>query len=413
VPQFSDQSGMVWSYKDKDKDRIGDASILSEVFSGRSADGRPAAIKRVPIHHRSDAAEHRRDREVQVTKALTEAAEAGADTSHLVLPYDHGFSGLDLMIAMPLADESLSAALPLDRRAGLDAFRHVALGLAQLADLGVAHRDIKPANVLRFGSTWKISDFGISRLLSGSTGTYTLDGWGTPAYKAPELWEDRPATPKVDLYALGVLGYEILLGSLPFPGPDFANQHLTALPPEPVGLPPQLARLLLRLLAKKMTDRPQHPWAVVEEIDNLARPLTSRQNALVGAALRNELKLRPPDVARFGELFRQGGRWQGKQIVPAGWVSQATTAQAGKAFGSQRQSVFDPDNYGYLWWVDKGDGTDAYFAYGYGGQRIEVVPDRHLTIVISTDVDFTNPRAPVVTPDDTQRLLEIIAPLAR
>ena len=118
-------------------------------------------------------------------------------------------------------------------------------------------------------------------------------------------------------------------------------------------------------------------------------------------------------MARFGELFRLGGRWQGKQIVPAGRVRQATTAQAGTAFGSQHQYVFDPDNYGYLWWVDKADGTDAYFALGYGGQRIEVVPDRHLMIVISTDVDFTNPRAPVVTPDDTQRLVDIIAPLAR
>ena len=66
-----------------------------------------------------------------------------------------------------------------------------------------------------------------------------------------------------------------------------------------------------------------------------------------------------------------------------------------------------------MWWVDKAAGVDAYFALGYGGQRIEVVPDRHLVIVISADVDFTNPNAPAATPDDTQRLVDIIAPLTR
>ena len=120
------------------------------------------------------------------------------------------------------------------------------------------------------------------------------------------------------------------------------------------------------------------------------------------------IKLRPQDLAKFGQLFLHAGRWRGKQVVPAGWVRQATTAQAGTAFAFDSHGPFDPQNYGYLWWVDKTDGAAAYFALGFGGQRIEVVPARHLVIVISSDVKVTDPNAATVTADDTQRLVDII-----
>jgi CubicO group peptidase (beta-lactamase class C family) len=127
------------------------------------------------------------------------------------------------------------------------------------------------------------------------------------------------------------------------------------------------------------------------------------------------LKLRPRDMARIGELFLQNGRWRDKQLLSAGWVRQATASQAGKAFDLAFQGfrAFDPRNYGYLWWVDTVDAADAYFAWGYGGQLIEVVPARQLVIVVSTDVDFTNPNALTVSPDNAQRLVDVIAPLAR
>ena len=123
------------------------------------------------------------------------------------------------------------------------------------------------------------------------------------------------------------------------------------------------------------------------------------------------IKLRPRDMARLGQLFLQGGRWQDKQIVPAGWVQQATTAQANKAFPPEGYGPLGALNYGFLWWVEKTDRADAYYALGYGGQRIEVVPERHLVIVISTDA--TDPYAATVSDEDTQRLVNIIAPLAR
>ena len=129
----------------------------------------------------------------------------------------------------------------------------------------------------------------------------------------------------------------------------------------------------------------------------------------IGAA---DLKLRPRDMVRFGELFLQDGRWRDTQIVSTAWVRRATVAQAGTAFVFQGAGAFNPRNYGYLWWVDTVNGADAYFAWGFGGQLIEVVPAHRQVIVVSTDVDFTNPHAPTVSVDDIQRLVDIIAPLA-
>jgi CubicO group peptidase (beta-lactamase class C family) len=91
-------------------------------------------------------------------------------------------------------------------------------------------------------------------------------------------------------------------------------------------------------------------------------------------------------------------------------VRQATTAQAGTAFTAftpYTTRKFRPAGYGYLWWVTRADRTAAFFALGFGGQLIEVVPQRHLVIVISTYVDLRTGKA-VVNPDDVHRLANAI-----
>jgi CubicO group peptidase (beta-lactamase class C family) len=101
-------------------------------------------------------------------------------------------------------------------------------------------------------------------------------------------------------------------------------------------------------------------------------------------------------------------------VVPADWVRQATTAQAGERFSTFVPfGSFAPENYGYLWWVTKADGAPAYFALGYGGQLVEVVPQRRMVIVVSSDVDLSQASAPVVGPNDLQQLVTaIIATIA-
>ena len=92
------------------------------------------------------------------------------------------------------------------------------------------------------------------------------------------------------------------------------------------------------------------------------------------------LKLRPRDMAKIGTLYLNGGRWQGRQILPAAWIRDATTAHVPVADGAAA-------SYGYQWWVTTAAGDPAYLAWGFGGQLIEVVPHRHLVVVISTYYD--------------------------
>ncbi|TFV79439.1 class C beta-lactamase-related serine hydrolase [Blastococcus sp. CT_GayMR19] len=90
------------------------------------------------------------------------------------------------------------------------------------------------------------------------------------------------------------------------------------------------------------------------------------------------LKLRPRDMAALGSLYLHGGTVDGRQVVSEDWTLDAT---------SMRVTARGPgDGYGYLWWVGEADGSPAYMAVGYGGQLVEVVPDRDLVVAISTDV---------------------------
>jgi CubicO group peptidase (beta-lactamase class C family) len=90
------------------------------------------------------------------------------------------------------------------------------------------------------------------------------------------------------------------------------------------------------------------------------------------------LAIRPVDMLAIGSLFLHQGRWHGVQVVSQDWVRQATAAHSQGRRGS--------GEYGFLWWVGTADGAPAYFAAGYGGQLIEVVPDRDLVVVVSTAV---------------------------
>jgi CubicO group peptidase (beta-lactamase class C family) len=90
------------------------------------------------------------------------------------------------------------------------------------------------------------------------------------------------------------------------------------------------------------------------------------------------LKLRPRDMAALGSLYLHGGTVDGERIVSEAWT-RAATAMHVTAGGLG-------DGYGYLWWVDEADGSAAYLAIGFGGQLVEVVPDRELVVVVSTNV---------------------------
>jgi serine/threonine-protein kinase len=141
----------------------------------------------------------------------------------------------------------------------------LALGVAHEAK--VVHRDVKPANILvRADGLVKLTDFGIARAADASGHTRAGDLLGTPSYLSPEQALGRPATGASDLYALGVVGYEMLSGTKPFDKPTpiaTAMSHIhEAPPPLPDDVPEVLAGVIEDLLAKNPLDRPHNARAV-------------------------------------------------------------------------------------------------------------------------------------------------------
>jgi CubicO group peptidase (beta-lactamase class C family) len=91
------------------------------------------------------------------------------------------------------------------------------------------------------------------------------------------------------------------------------------------------------------------------------------------------LKLPARDLAKFGYLYLNGGRWDGTQVVPADYVAASTRPQSDPSQGSE--------DYGYHWWVTNETGHDSFRAEGFGGQLIQVIPDLDLVVVITSNAD--------------------------
>jgi serine/threonine-protein kinase len=161
--------------------------------------------------------------------------------------------------------------------------RDVASAIAHAHEHGVVHRDLKPDNVLLSSGYAVVTDFGIAKAVSSSRGDSDLEltsrgmTVGTPAYMAPEQASADPAADhRVDLYAFGIMAYEILTGHRPFVGrtaQELLVAHITR-PPAPItdrrlDLPPSLATLVMRCLSKSPGDRPSASEAV-ELLDGVA-----------------------------------------------------------------------------------------------------------------------------------------------
>ncbi|WP_322762802.1 serine/threonine-protein kinase, partial [Frankia sp. Cr2] len=181
---------------------------------------------------------------------------AAMDHPHVVRVYDYvEADDLHLIVMELLGGGTLSR-----RRTGISPEGACAVGLAAAAALtcahnqGVLHRDIKPDNIMfDAGDLLKVTDFGIAKIFDGSAATASML-IGTPKYMAPEQLVGGRLGPPTDLYALGVLLYELLVGAPLFdpglPSHALGYQHLYAPPPPLVGVPAPVAEVVLRTLAK-------------------------------------------------------------------------------------------------------------------------------------------------------------------
>jgi serine/threonine protein kinase len=212
---------------------------------------------------------------------LVDSGEA-AGMLYYVMPYLPSGSlrdKLDRERELPIAD-------------ALSILRAIAEALEHAHAQGIVHRDVKPENVLFSSGHAQVADFGIARIVAGSdaasTALTTLGMTiGTPQYMAPEQASGDPRTDhRADLYAFGVLAYEVLAGAPPFTGANAAqliSQHMTERP-APLAkrrpsVPAVLDALVMRCLEKHPADRWQSARDVIAAIDRAA---TAAQDAVSG-----------------------------------------------------------------------------------------------------------------------------------
>ena len=248
-------------------DRIGEGGF-AQVYRAWAEGLKPAVVKLIPQlpgAERELLFEH-----PEGIPNIVPTIESGEWNDHWVL-------------VMPEADKSLRDYL--DENGGRLTVDDAVATLIDIAEALVAieehvvHRDLKPENILLLNGRWCLADFGIAKYAEATTAANTMKGAKTPPYAAPEVWRDESATSATDVYAFGVIAYELLTGRWPFVGPDpsdFRRQHIEDLPESMSGIPLKLASLVEECLYKPSQTRPRPQ-------NLLARLQTSGAEASPGA----------------------------------------------------------------------------------------------------------------------------------
>jgi hypothetical protein len=267
--------------------QIGSYAIKRSIGRGGMADvylaqhtslNRPVAIKVLsPISNEPEELRQRFEREANLVAGLrhpniVQIFDYGkyVDQFYMVMEY---VPGPDLMRHLREKKRlSYAQAMPL--------LQDIAAALDYAHDRNVVHRDIKPSNVLlrpdeedegRFHAV--LSDFGLAKALGGSDGFTRSGTIGTLDYMAPEqIISARTVDPRADIYAFGVLAYQLVTGDVPFKGENVVavlKGHLEKPAPDPHLLAPDLpvaaSKAILRALAKDPDSRPQRASAFVEQ----------------------------------------------------------------------------------------------------------------------------------------------------
>jgi serine/threonine protein kinase len=229
-------------------DQIGSGAFALVLAAHDTELDRPVAIKVLPAGPSGD----RFQTEARILTRL--------DHPHIARAYDYARADDCAFLIMELLGGGTLARRQLTAVAACAVGIAMADALAHAQARGVLHRDIKPDNILfTTAGQPKLTDFGLGRIVAEPTGT-AGPLVGTPRYLAPEVISGEPASPRADLYALGVVLHELLTGRPMFaPGlspPEILRHQLEVTPPVPDGIPEAVTAVLMAILAKDPALRP-------------------------------------------------------------------------------------------------------------------------------------------------------------
>jgi eukaryotic-like serine/threonine-protein kinase len=280
-----------------------------------------------------------RDREF-VDRFIGEArAVARLSSPNVVAVFDQGSTGDLHYIAMeyvpgPTLRELLVSRGRLAPREALDIIERVLSGLGVAHDAGIIHRDVKPENVLLGnGTAVKVADFGLARAESGISHTRSGLLIGTAAYLAPEQVTSNAADQRTDVYAAGVMLFEMLTGQQPHKGETplaVAYQHVNSVVPAPSSVHPELPPALDALVALGTSRDPdlrpadaRHYLNAIREVRRgMPPPLVARRDLPVSGppAQPADWTLPAPGAATLAGAARSGGSMAANRtlVVPVG-----------------------------------------------------------------------------------------------
>jgi serine/threonine protein kinase/tetratricopeptide (TPR) repeat protein/TolB-like protein len=238
-------------------------------------------------------------------------AIAGLEHPHVCRVYDVGHDQhLDYLVMEYLEGETLASRMargPVPVDEAIDLACQIADGLTYIHQHGLVHRDLKPGNVMLTGTTARLLDFGIAKRLvtmdAGVMTSSTLVGVGAVAgtlqYMAPEQIDGKPVDERCDIFALGVILYEMLTGRPAFSGETPSTVMAAILTAQPIPLRtvlPEASAALAKVVAKCLAKRPEDRWPSADVVASALRKLRkSRSRAdAKPSPVREPLEARGP-----------------------------------------------------------------------------------------------------------------------
>jgi serine/threonine-protein kinase len=394
---------------------------MSIVFvATENALGREVVIKVLPPDLAASVSVDRFKREIMLSAALQHP--------HIVPVLSAGQTDQLPYFIMPYVDgESVRARMargPMSVRETVSVLKDVARALAYAHGRGIIHRDIKPDNILLSGGAAMVTDFGVAKAISAARervtlgGQTTSGGWkgatittagtslGTPMYMAPEQAAADPNTDhRADLYALGVVGYEMLVGAPPFYGRTpqaLLAAQLTEMP-KPISsrrydVPPALADLLMRMMEKDPAKRPRTANEVARLLDDPSVFSGEFTSLRLPKAKSGSWQKRAGFIGVVGVLMAAGlaaGTYFRTRQAPS-----AAAAVAGASLTTAKSiAVLPLVNIG-------GDTSDVYFAQGMTAQ-ITTALSKLRGLRVAAGTAATSAHDKYGTPEELGRALNV------